>query len=138
MTFSSLREKGNGVDVSVPLPCVSGVHCQLEMERNKLYVTDLGSTNGTYVDGFQLRKNNRFRIFNQSVVRLGAENRDGEDYASFGTDLTGADEMEKNSEYGQLNYFIEFFGRSEGGHQLHLHQLGFPRYFLHSFKVLII
>ena len=104
------REKGNGVDVSVPLPCVSGVHCQLEMERNKLYVTDLGSTNGTYVDGFQLRKNNRFRIFNQSVVRLGAENRDGEDYASFGTDLTGADEMEKNSEYGQLNYFIEFLG----------------------------
>jgi len=104
------REKGNGIDVSVPLPCVSGVHCQLEMERNKLYVTDLGSTNGTYVDGFQLRKNNRFRIFNQSVVRLGAENRDGEDYASFGTDLTGADEMEKNSEYGQLNYFIEFLG----------------------------
>ena len=104
------RDKGNGVDVSVPLPCVSGVHCQLEMERNKLYVTDLGSTNGTYVDGFQLRKNNRFRVFNQSVIRLGAENRDGEDYASFGTDLTGAEEMEKNSEYGQLNYFIEFLG----------------------------
>jgi len=104
------RDKGNGVDVSIPLPCVSGVHCQLEMERNKLYVTDLGSTNGTYVDGFQLRKNNRFRVFNQSVIRLGAENRDGEDYASFGTDLTGAEEMEKNSEYGQLNYFIEFLG----------------------------
>jgi len=104
------RQRGNGVDVSVPLPCVSGVHCQLEMERNKLYVTDLGSTNGTYVDGFQLRKNNRFRIFNQSVVRLGAENTGGEDYASFGSDLTGADEMEKNSEYGQLNYFIEFLG----------------------------
>jgi len=104
------RQRGNGVDVSVPLPCVSGVHCQLEMERNKLYVTDLGSTNGTYVDGFQLRKNNRFRIFNQSVVRLGAENTGGEDFASFGSDLTGADEMEKNSEYGQLNYFIEFLG----------------------------
>lgn len=104
------RQRGNGVDVSVPLPCVSGVHCQLEMERNKLYVTDLGSTNGTYVDGFQLRKNNRFRVFNQSVVRLGAENTGGEDFASFGSDLTGADEMEKNSEYGQLNYFIEFLG----------------------------
>ena len=104
------RQRGNGVDVSVPLPCVSGVHCQLEMERNKLFVTDLGSTNGTYVDGFQLRKNNRFRVFNQSVVRLGAENTGGEDFASFGSDLTGADEMEKNSEYGQLNYFIEFLG----------------------------
>jgi len=104
------RQRGNGVDVSVPLPCVSGVHCQLEMERNKLYVTDLGSTNGTYVDGFQLRKNNRFRVFDQSVVRLGAENTGDEDYASFGSDLTGADEMEKNSEYGQLNYFIEFLG----------------------------
>lgn len=104
------REKGNGIDVGIPLPCVSGVHCQLEMEKNKLYITDLGSTNGTYVDGFQLRKNNRFRVFNQSTVRLGAENNDGEDFASFGTDLEGADEMEKNSEYGQLNYFIEFLG----------------------------
>lgn len=45
------RDKGPGIDVVCKLGCVSGVHCQFEMEGNKLYVTDLGSTNGTYVDG---------------------------------------------------------------------------------------
>merc|ERR1712216_997917 len=88
------RSKGPGVDVAVSLPCVSGVHCELETEGNKLYITDLGSTNGTYVEGFEVRKNRRFRIFN----------------ATFKASLAGAKELEKDSEYGQLNYFIEFLG----------------------------
>ena len=104
------RSKGPGVDVAVSLPCVSGVHCELETEGNKLYITDLGSTNGTYVEGFEVRKNRRFRIFNGAKVRLGAENFNGEPYATFKASLAGAKELEKDSEYGQLNYFIEFLG----------------------------
>jgi hypothetical protein len=104
------RSKGPGVDVAVPLPCVSGVHCEIETDGNKLYITDLGSTNGTYVEGFEVKKNRRFRIFNGAKVRLGAENFNGEPYATFKASLAGAKELEKDSEYGQLNYFIEFLG----------------------------
>jgi hypothetical protein len=104
------RAKGPGVDLVVPLPCVSTVHCELETEGNKLYITDLGSTNGTYVEGFEVKQNRRFRIFNGAQVRLGAENFNGEPYATFKASLSGAKELEKDSEYGQLNYFIEFLG----------------------------
>jgi hypothetical protein len=33
---------------------VSRVHAQLQLEQEKLYITDLGSTNGTYVNGKRL------------------------------------------------------------------------------------
>ena len=104
------RDKGPGIDVVAKVGCVSGVHCQLEMENNKLYVTDLGSTNGTYVDGQEMRKNNRYRVFNGATVRLGAENVNGEPYVSFDVELSGAKEMDRNSEYGQVQAIVEALG----------------------------
>lgn len=104
------RDKGPGIDVVAKVGCVSGVHCQLEMENNKLYVTDLGSTNGTYVDGQEMRKNNRYRVFNGSTLRLGAENVNGEPYVSYEVDLSGAKEMDRNSEYGQVQAIVEALG----------------------------
>ena len=104
------RSKAPGVDIVVPLPCVSGIHMQLETEGNKLFARDLGSTNGTYVEGFEVKQNRRFRIFNGATVRLGAENFNGEPYATYKATLAGAKELEKDSEYGQLNYFMEVLG----------------------------
>ena len=104
------RDKGPGIDVVAKVGCVSGVHCQLEMEDNRLYVTDLGSTNGTYVDGQEMRKNNRYRVFNGATLRLGAENVNGEPYVSYDVDLTGAKEMDRNSEYGQVQAIVEALG----------------------------
>ena len=104
------RDKGPGVDVVAKVGCVSGVHCQLEMENNKLYVTDLGSTNGTYVDGQEMRKNNRYRVFNGATLRLGAENVNGEPYVSYDVELSGAKEMDRNSEYGQVQAIVEALG----------------------------
>jgi hypothetical protein len=80
------------------------------MEGNRLFVTDLGSTNGTYVDGQELRKNNRFRVFNGQIVRLGAENMNGEPFVVFDAKLTGANEMDRNSEYGQVQALVEALG----------------------------
>ena len=36
------RDKGPGVDYVAKVNCVSGVHCQFEMDGQKLFVTDLG------------------------------------------------------------------------------------------------
>ena len=104
------RDKGPGIDVVAKVGCVSGVHCQFDMEGNKLYVTDLGSTNGTYINGQEIPKNTRRRVFNDSVVRLGAENKQGEPFVSYQVDLTGAKEMDRNSEYGQIQALIEAVG----------------------------
>ena len=104
------RDKGPGIDVVAKVGCVSGVHCQLEMEGNKLYVTDLGSTNGTYVDGQEMRKNNRYRVFNGSSLRLGAENVNGEPFVTYDVELSGAVEMDRNSEYGQVQAIVEALG----------------------------
>ena len=119
------RDKGPGIDVVAKVGCVSGVHCQLEMENNKLYVTDLGSTNGTYVDGQEMRKNNRYRVFNGSTLRLGAENVNGEPYVSYEVDLSGAKEMDRNSEYGQVQAIVEALG-AQGGGELPVHQRRVP------------
>jgi hypothetical protein len=104
------RDRGPEIDVVANVGCVSGVHCRLEMEGNKLYVTDLGSTNGTYVDGQEIRKNSRYRVFNGATIRLGAENVNGEPYVSYAVQLEGAKEMDRNSEYGQVQAIVEAVG----------------------------
>ena len=49
-------------------------------------------------------------VYNGDSVRLGAENVNGEAFVTFDTDLTGAKELDKNTEYGQLQALIEAVG----------------------------
>ena len=42
------------VDIVLPLDGVSGVHCKIEAVRGGVKVTDLGSTNGTTINGRQV------------------------------------------------------------------------------------
>lgn len=42
-------------DLIVPLPTVSARHAVVRVEEDQVTVTDLGSTNGTYIDGEQLK-----------------------------------------------------------------------------------
>lgn len=43
-------------DIVIPIATVSGLHAQLERgEGNIIFVTDLGSTNGTYVDSKKIK-----------------------------------------------------------------------------------
>jgi pSer/pThr/pTyr-binding forkhead associated (FHA) protein len=51
-------------DVSLSSPRVSRRHCCLAFERNQVLVRDLGSTNGTRING---------RRIDQGVLRLGDE-----------------------------------------------------------------
>lgn len=41
-------------DIVVPIPTVSTRHAMLRLEDNKVSVTDLSSTNGTYIDDEEL------------------------------------------------------------------------------------
>eukprot|EP00246_Nothoceros_aenigmaticus_P005357 TRINITY_DN17351_c0_g1_i1.p1 TRINITY_DN17351_c0_g1~~TRINITY_DN17351_c0_g1_i1.p1 ORF type:complete len:220 (+),score=32.96 TRINITY_DN17351_c0_g1_i1:139-798(+) len=51
-TVGRIPEK---VDIAIPVATVSGVHARLEKKGDALYVTDLDSTNGTFVDGKKIK-----------------------------------------------------------------------------------
>ncbi|CAM6007671.1 unnamed protein product [Sphagnum balticum] len=51
-TVGRVAEKA---DIVIPVATVSGLHARLEKRDGQLYVTDLDSTNGTYVDNKQIR-----------------------------------------------------------------------------------
>ena len=48
--------RGRAVDVILTHPLVSRRHCQIQEESGQLIVKDLGSVNGTFVDGQQVSK----------------------------------------------------------------------------------
>ena len=50
---------------------VSGVHCELYVDGDTVVVTDLDSTNGTFVDGYPLRPYEPTRVSLQAQLGLG-------------------------------------------------------------------
>lgn len=50
---------------------VSRVHCKLELQGNELYVTDLDSSNGTYIKGVRLTPNQPYRLQKGDEIMLG-------------------------------------------------------------------
>jgi pSer/pThr/pTyr-binding forkhead associated (FHA) protein len=59
-------------DFVVPDPYVSGKHGQVEVTDEGVYLTDLGSSNGTYVNEAKLAPNMRTLITGEDVIRLGS------------------------------------------------------------------
>lgn len=53
---------------------VSSRHCTLELRGRTLVLTDLGSTNGTYVDSRRIQPNAPVPVTNGSIVALGNQN----------------------------------------------------------------
>ncbi len=59
-------------DVSIADPYVSGKHGQIEVEEDGIYFTDLGSTNGTFVNGARLTPNMRTKIGEGDEFTIGS------------------------------------------------------------------
>lgn len=57
-------------DIIIPDPRVSRVHCLVELADDRLEISDLNSTNGTYIDGK--------RIHGRAFLNLGSEIRVGD------------------------------------------------------------
>jgi pSer/pThr/pTyr-binding forkhead associated (FHA) protein len=45
---------------------ISGKHCRVFFENEKLFIEDLGSTNGTFVEGTEVKKKSPLE-FGQSI-----------------------------------------------------------------------
>ncbi|QDV66464.1 FHA domain protein [Rosistilla carotiformis] len=60
-------------DFRIDSPVVSGVHCQISYSNHGLKITDLNSTNGTYVNQKRIRSAHPVR--RQDLITLGRDNR---------------------------------------------------------------
>jgi pSer/pThr/pTyr-binding forkhead associated (FHA) protein len=61
--------RSNGADIRVDDPFASSAHARIFPRGDFMYVEDMGSTNGTYLNGRQLRASQRLRI--ADVIRIG-------------------------------------------------------------------
>jgi len=67
----TLGSDASRVHLHAPTPTVSGVHCEVWSSGRGLWVEDLGSTNGTFVDGVRLTINTPQHVRVGNVVTLG-------------------------------------------------------------------
>ncbi|MFW5697567.1 MAG: FHA domain-containing protein [Fimbriimonadaceae bacterium] len=58
-------------DIAVPDPYVSGQHATIEVEETGIFLTDVGSTNGTLVNDAKLQVGQRTEIGDEDEVKLG-------------------------------------------------------------------
>lgn len=68
----TIGRDGRGNAIAVPeCKYVGAVHCRIEVSGGRLYITDLTSKNGTYLDGQRLAPNQPMSALNASVIQLG-------------------------------------------------------------------
>lgn len=63
------RRDGN--DIKLPFPYVSGRHCMVQGGQDTLYIQDLGSTNGTLLNGSQLSPHEFVPLQKSDIVQIG-------------------------------------------------------------------
>jgi FHA domain len=61
--------RSNGADIRVDDPFASSAHARIFSRGDFMYVEDMGSTNGTYLNGRQLRTAERLKM--ADVIRIG-------------------------------------------------------------------
>lgn len=66
-----LGRSSDSVDGAVPDASVSRIHCKISQVGNKIAVIDLGSANGTFVNGSRLRSGEARYITDNDTLRIG-------------------------------------------------------------------
>jgi len=64
------RTTGQYADVLGKFPVISSTHAKITLEKNEWFITDLNSTNKTYVNGVKLEPNIPVKIKQDDVVIL--------------------------------------------------------------------
>lgn len=58
-------------DIVLPSTDVSRIHCRIAVTREYIVVMDMGSRNGTYINGKQIEKNKQIRLNRRDTLKLG-------------------------------------------------------------------
>ena len=67
----NLLGRGFANDFKIEDPSVSGSHCQIVVEHGNVVIKDLGSTNGTYINGRRIAYGESRQINDGDVVGFG-------------------------------------------------------------------
>jgi len=62
---------GPTAHIHLPRPEISGQHAQFIVSDDQLKVIDLGSSNGTFIDGIRLRTSETYETLPSSVIKIG-------------------------------------------------------------------
>lgn len=60
-------------DIVIPIPSVSGRHAMIRVDDSRITLTDLRSTNGTFIDGQELEPMQAYEVVPGSQVIFGDE-----------------------------------------------------------------
>lgn len=75
ITSRAVLGRSSAADIQLTDGSVSGRHCQLEWKGDKLFIMDLGSSNGTAVDGFgKIPANVPVELRTGDIIRIGRDN----------------------------------------------------------------
>lgn len=66
--FMILGKMKGTADACIDYPTVSRVHAQIRRKNNRYYLTDLNSTNGTFLNGVKLKAKEEREIFNGDQI----------------------------------------------------------------------
>ncbi len=58
-------------DLIVPNPYVSHKHCKIYIEESGAFIEDLGSTNGTFLNGEQIESGRKFPLNDGALIEIG-------------------------------------------------------------------
>lgn len=58
-------------DFVIPHDSISRAHCRIEMQNGIFFITDLGSSNGTFIDGHRVGLNEKISFLPSSRLALG-------------------------------------------------------------------
>jgi pSer/pThr/pTyr-binding forkhead associated (FHA) protein len=61
--------RSNGADIRIDDPFASSAHARIFGRGDFMYVEDMGSTNGTYLNGRQLKQPEQLKV--ADVIRIG-------------------------------------------------------------------
>ena len=68
---SVLVGRASNNDLVIPHDSVSRTHCCIDYRKGIFYITDLGSSNGTYIDGERLNPNEKRAFLISSQLTIG-------------------------------------------------------------------
>ena len=71
-SFTIGRAYGNSYNMPSQ-PCVSRTHARLSLHNNRLYITDLNSHNGTYLNGRRIRAFDLIGLLNGDIIDIAGE-----------------------------------------------------------------
>ncbi|CRL00808.1 CLUMA_CG014060, isoform A [Clunio marinus] len=63
------RESSNRIDITLSKAIVSKIHCLIDFQDCRMFVTDLNSRNGTYINNKRIQ--NRTEVFENDIIGIG-------------------------------------------------------------------